>query len=109
MNIYEVIRKLVEARGFTATEQSDALKLLTELEQVNALGTLASRLDEKDHECERGGDWFPESMQCRICGKGLDPPSHGCIPVQTSANITGWHGAQRQYETRCKICNKEFK
>lgn len=108
MNIYDVLRKLVDARPWADLERTEALDLLNELEQVNALGTLSGKLDKRDHDHERAGAWFPESMKCRECGIGMDPPSHGHIPETKPAAVTSWLGSPRRDETRCKICNKEM-
>lgn len=110
MNIYDVLRKLVEARQWTDQERTDALVVITDLEKVHAFGTSASQIDERDHECERRGLVFPFSMQCKFCGKGMDPPSHGCLPVETQPGGTSfsWRGTTR-LELRCKICNKEMR
>ena len=108
MNIYDVLRKLVDARPWADLERAEALDLLNELETVNALGTLSGRLDKRDHEHERAGAWFPESMKCGQCGTGMDPPSHACIPEQKPQGQVGWRGGYVRYETRCKICNREM-
>ena len=107
MNIYDVLRKLVDARPWADAERTEALDLLNELEQVNALGTLTGKLDKRDHEHERAGAWFPLSMKCAQCGIGMDPPSHGCIP-ESKAVGPNWRGGAYRYETRCKICNREM-
>lgn len=108
MNIYDVLRKLVDARPWADLERTEALDLLNELEQVNALGTLSGKLDKRDHDHERAGAWFPESMKCTQCGIGMDPPDHAHIPVEIGADMSPWRGAYRRVETRCKICNKEM-
>ena len=108
MNIYDVLRKLVDARPWADVERAEALDLLNELEQVNALGTLTGKLDKRDHEHERAGAWFPQSMKCAQCGIGMDPPPHGCIPETKPAGATNWRGNPYRVETRCKICNREM-
>lgn len=101
-----MLRKLVEARPWVDAERAEAMDLLNELEQVHALGTLTGRLDKRDHDHERGGPWFPQSMQCHVCGAGMDAPPHAHLPVEVKTNI-GWRGVQMKTEIRCKVCNKE--
>lgn len=108
MNIYDVLRKLVEARPWADAERTEALELLSELEGMNALGTLSGKLDKRDHDHERGGAWFPQSMQCHVCGAGMDALSHACIPAEVKTNI-GWRGVQVKTEIRCRICNREMR
>ena len=100
-----------EARGFTSEEQGEALALLTDMEKLSVLGTTAGSLDRRDHDCERGGEWFPGSLQCRLCGKGMDAPPHSCLSVEIPAYQTTGYRAPRWVPTelRCKICNREMK
>ena len=108
MNIYDVLRKLVEARPWADLERTEAIDLLNELESVNALGTLSGKLDKRDHDHERAGQWFPESMKCVTCRIGMDPPSHACIPGEVGVGAQSWRGGYYRTETRCKICNREM-
>ena len=70
MNIYDVLRRMVEARPFQDYERVEALKMLDELQQANAFGTVA-RLTDEGHE----HDWFlldsnvrgKSLRRCRIC------------------------------------------
>lgn len=106
MNIYDILYKIVEARPWTDPERAEALIVIRGLEHINALGTATGQLDLKDHECERGGLYFPKSMQCQVCGKGMDPPPHGCQPHDAQPGGTGWYRSASQ--VRCLICNKEM-
>ena len=54
MNIYDVFRRLVEARPFQDFERQEALRLLDELEKMNVLGTVARQTTE-GHEHQ----WVP--------------------------------------------------
>ena len=85
MNIYDVLRRLVEARAFQDHERTEALELLTDLERLNVLGTTAKSTD-VGHEHEwipwraprgaewnwRGGDFVPAPVtpwhRCQVCG-----------------------------------------
>jgi len=49
VNLYDVFRRLVEARPFQDFERAEALKLLTEAEQMNVFGSVAAGLVES-HE-----------------------------------------------------------
>jgi hypothetical protein len=74
VNIYDVFRRLIEARPFQDFERTEALHLLDELEQMNVLGTVARQTTE-GHE----HDWIPVNgyygragflgvrERCRIC------------------------------------------
>lgn len=101
-----MLYKLVEARPWTDQDRAEALIVIRGLEHINALGTATGQLNLRDHECERIGPWFPGSMQCKICGKSMDPPSHGCMPHDVTPGSTGW--ARTTTQVRCSICNKEM-
>lgn len=45
MTIYDVIRRMVEARPFQPHEQAEALDLLDDMEKMNVWGTTARQLD----------------------------------------------------------------
>jgi hypothetical protein len=65
MTIYDVLRRIVEARPFQDHERQEVLTLLDELERVNAFGTMARQLAE-GHEHQ----WVPLSsawQRCQIC------------------------------------------
>ena len=65
MNIYDVLRRLVEARQFQDYERVEAITLIGDLEQANVLGTMA-RLIREEHE----HDWYnlnSRRRKCRLC------------------------------------------
>ena len=104
MNLYDVLRKLVEARQWTDEERASALRLLSELEQVNALGTMTGSLAEAGHQCVAKGSWFPESVQCGVCGGRVEPPLHACVPMDYPSATSGWGPAR--VAVKCGICGK---
>jgi hypothetical protein len=65
MTIYDVLRRIIEARPFADHERIEALRLLDELEKLNVFGTLAGQLKE-GHEHQ----WVNLSSswrRCRLC------------------------------------------
>lgn len=65
MDIYDVLRKLVEARGFQPHEQAEAIDIIEENRRLRAFGTTASQVRE-EHE----HDWIHQGngrSRCRIC------------------------------------------
>jgi hypothetical protein len=51
VTIYELLRRFVEVAPFAEPERFDALKLIGELEDINALGTVAKQTEVQAHEC----------------------------------------------------------
>lgn len=107
MNIYDVLRKLVEARPWQDSERADALKLIGDLEQMQVFGYIAGSTTEQDHICEAAGEWFPESVRCLHCGKPMDPPLHACVPKQFTGS-GGWGGFSNISSTKCAICGRKM-
>ena len=71
VNIYDVLRRMIEARPFQDYERAEALKILDELQGANAFGTVA-RLTDEGHE----HDWYDVNRnsytgkalrRCRVC------------------------------------------
>lgn len=65
MTIYDVLRRIVEARPFADHERIEALRLLGQLERLNVLGTVAGQVSE-GHEHE----WVSLSSawrRCQVC------------------------------------------
>ena len=70
MDIYDILRRLVEARPFQQHEQEESIKVIEELRAVNAFGSMAARVRE-DHEHQ----WVPMNypygnsrhQRCLIC------------------------------------------
>lgn len=65
MTIYDVLRRLISLAPLAEIEQRDALKLIDDLEALNALGTLAKRTESQAHTCTPG----PIYGNCIYCGK----------------------------------------
>lgn len=67
MDIYDVLRKLVEARGFQAHEQAEAIDIIEDCRRLNVFGTLSkSIIEEHEH------DWIPwptGRLRCQVCGE----------------------------------------
>jgi hypothetical protein len=65
MTVYDVLRRLVEARPFQDHERIEALRLLDELQALNIFGTVAGQVKEgHDHE------WVALSSswrRCKVC------------------------------------------
>jgi len=104
VNVYELLRKLVEARPWSDAERSDALKLLTDMEHMSVLGTMAGQLREQNHECIPVDVWFPGSRQCKICGGVIEPPEHSCVPGEWESSSTGW--GRPSVAIKCRICGR---
>lgn len=100
MNIYGLLTKLVEAKPWTDADRADAVRLLSNLERFHAFG-IAGEFEERDHDHVRADVLFPKSMQCQICGAGMDAPAHTCVPREVRANAAS-------AEIRCMICNSEM-
>jgi hypothetical protein len=86
LTIYELLRRLVEVVPFPESERFDALKLLGELEDINALGTVAKQTEVQAHECRfvfNGAVY-----QCATCGKQRRNPSGTLSP--SSGRIGSW-------------------
>ena len=66
MNIYDVLRKLVEARPWQEYERQEALTIISEAERMGVFGTTAVNIRE-DHE----HDWAPipwtKRKRCKVC------------------------------------------
>ena len=65
VNIYDVLRRVVEGRPFQEHEKREALELLDDMERLNVLGTVARQLNE-GHEHE----WVkqtPNWRRCSVC------------------------------------------
>lgn len=82
MTIYELLRRFAETAPFQEPERHDAIKLIDELEQINALGTVARQTEVQAHECNFR--WNGSSHKCPVCGKeqrkqasGLPQPHSG--------------------------------
>ena len=71
MTIYDVFRRMIEARPFQDFERQEALKLLDELERMNAFGTVARQAVEgHEHEwlpLNPGGRLGAGIKRCKIC------------------------------------------
>lgn len=67
VTIYELLRRLTECAPFQEPERHDALKLLAELENLNALGTVAKQTEVQAHECNF--QWNGRLHKCPVCGK----------------------------------------
>ena len=63
MNIYEMLRKLVMSATMPQVEVEDCLKLIEELERMNAFGTIAS-IKVGKHAFK---PW--KNHKCGICGE----------------------------------------
>lgn len=67
MNIYDVLRKIVEARQWSDYEQIEAIEVIEECRRLGVFGTAAGQIAE-EHE----HDWikmFPSGHRerCRVC------------------------------------------
>lgn len=66
MNIYDVLRKLIEARPWQDYERAEALDIIKECEHLGVFGTTARNVTEQ-HE----HDWYPvpytRRKRCRVC------------------------------------------
>lgn len=67
MDIYDVLRKLVEARGFQQYEQAEALTVIEDCRRLNVFGTTAKQA-RQDHEHD-WIQWGPARWRCSICGQ----------------------------------------
>jgi len=72
VNIYDVFRRIIEARAFQDHERVEALHLLDELEALNVLGTTAKRTTE-GHDHDWIG-WRYGWRRCQICGREEPSP-----------------------------------
>lgn len=70
MDIYDILRRLVEARPFQQHEQQESIEVIEELRKLNVFGTMAKQVRE-DHEHQ----WVPMNypygnsrhQRCLIC------------------------------------------
>lgn len=64
MDIYDILRRLVEARPFQYHEQLESIEVIEEMRSLNAFGTLSKAIRE-EHE----HDWVPTNgrYRCQIC------------------------------------------
>lgn len=69
MNIYDILRQLVEGVSFNGYNRESALQVIDELRNTNALGTVSGRTSEGTHECSAG----PEGL-CTVCNERMTPP-----------------------------------
>ena len=106
MNVYDLLRKLVEARPWSDQERIDAVRLITDMETMSVLGTMAGSMREQDHQCEPIDAWFPGSRQCKMCGGAMEPPPHSCVPGEWVSVSSGW--GRPQVAIKCKICGKDM-
>lgn len=75
MTLYELLRRLVFLSSMPEQERRDATELITELERINALGTMARQLEAQEHECIFGRYVGGGVYRCLYCEK--EPTSSG--------------------------------
>ena len=67
MNIYDVLRKLVEARQWQAHEQVEAIEIIEECRRLGVFGTAAGQIaEEHEHEWVRISAYRQRCMICTI-------------------------------------------
>lgn len=81
MTLYELLRRLVFLSSMPEQERRDAMELITELERINALGTVAAQLAAQEHECVFGKYTGAGPNRCLYCDK---PDPSGAIPARPS-------------------------
>jgi hypothetical protein len=68
MNLYDVLRLLVQKAAMPETTVADCLKVIDEVERWNALGTTTKTMEVQAHEHR-----YPwHSDVCELCGRGRD-------------------------------------
>lgn len=65
MNLYDVLRALVNHAGMPETVANDCLKTVDEAERWNALGTTSKTMDVEGHNPV----YPPMSNVCNLCGR----------------------------------------
>lgn len=78
MTIYDLLRELVSAAPFQEPKRYDALKLINELDNMNALGTVAKQIEAQAHECQ--GVWQDGTYRCCTCQKPMGGTAGGIRP-----------------------------
>jgi len=66
VNLYDVLRMLVNHAGLPETVQADCLRVIDEVERWNALGTTTKTMEVEAHEHQYPRD----SDVCTKCGRG---------------------------------------
>jgi hypothetical protein len=67
VTIYDLLRRLTGLAAMPEPERADALKLLDDLENLNALGTVAKQTEAQAHECRF--EFNGAVYKCVVCGK----------------------------------------
>jgi hypothetical protein len=65
VNLYDVLRRLVEARPFQEHERAESLRLIDEAQRMHVFGTVGGELNEGHTH-----DWVklsPAWRRCQIC------------------------------------------
>ena len=70
MDIYDILRRLVEARPFQQHEQQESIEVIEELRSLNVFGTL-SKITKVEHEHDDVAIG-PNRVRCRICTEERD-------------------------------------
>ena len=68
MNLYDVLRALVNHAGMPETTANDCLKVVDEAEKWNALGTTSKTMNVEAHEHR----YPPFTNVCDRCGRARD-------------------------------------
>ena len=68
VNLYDVLRTLINKAALPETVANDCLKVVDETERWNALGTTTRVMEVQAHEHR----YPPMSDVCDLCGKGRD-------------------------------------
>lgn len=69
MNLYGVLRILVNKAALPEVQQKDCLAALDEAERMNMLGTSAKRMDVQEHTCQYAPFKGIGQRQCIYCGE----------------------------------------
>lgn len=88
MTVYELLRRLVEIAPLREDERYDALTLLQDLEDINALGTVAKQTDLQAHECRFV--WNGARYQCASCSRQRNDPPPSGGPWPPSTRLGSW-------------------
>lgn len=65
MNLYDVLRLLINKAGIPEAQMTDCLKVIDEVEKWNALGTTVKSMDVEGHIHR----FPPMSDVCEFCGR----------------------------------------
>jgi len=68
VNLYDVLRTLVNKAALPEVVANDCLKVIEETERWNALGTTTRTMEVQAHQ----HSFPPGSQVCDLCGRGRD-------------------------------------